>query len=32
MLVFVAAGPLLAWLAGQLIPAIGAGDFPPCCG
>ena len=28
MLVFVACWPLLAWLAGQLIPAIGAGDFP----
>jgi ATP-binding cassette subfamily B protein len=27
MLVFVACWPLLAWLAGQLIPAIGAGDF-----
>ncbi len=28
MLVFVACWPLLAWLAGRLIPAIGAGDFP----
>ncbi len=28
MLVFVACWPLLAWLAGQLIPAIGAGDLP----
>ena len=28
MLVFVACWPLLAWLAGKLIPAIGAGDFP----
>ncbi|MGB7563982.1 MAG: ABC transporter ATP-binding protein, partial [Prochlorococcaceae cyanobacterium] len=28
MLVFVVCWPLLAWLAGQLIPAIGAGDFP----
>jgi ATP-binding cassette subfamily B protein len=28
MVVFVACWPLLAWLAGQLIPAIGAGDFP----
>ncbi|MEB3201479.1 MAG: ABC transporter ATP-binding protein [Synechococcus sp.] len=28
MLIFVACWPLLAWLAGQLIPAIGAGDFP----
>ncbi|MCS5691815.1 ABC transporter ATP-binding protein/permease [Cyanobium sp. FGCU-6] len=28
MLVYVACWPLLAWLAGQLIPAIGAGDFP----
>ena len=28
MLVFVACWPLLAWLAGQLIPAIGDGDFP----
>ena len=28
MLVFVACWPLLAWLAGQLIPAIGAGDIP----
>ncbi|MCP9917598.1 ABC transporter ATP-binding protein [Cyanobium sp. ATX 6F1] len=28
MLVFVGCWPLLAWLAGQLIPAIGAGDFP----
>jgi ATP-binding cassette, subfamily B, bacterial len=28
MLVFVACWPLLAALAGQLIPAIGAGDFP----
>ena len=27
MVVFVACWPLLAWLAGQLIPAIGAGDF-----
>jgi ATP-binding cassette subfamily B protein len=27
MLVFVACWPLLAWLAGRLIPAIGAGDF-----
>ncbi|MFZ9148081.1 ABC transporter ATP-binding protein [Vulcanococcus sp.] len=27
MLVFVSCWPLLAWLAGQLIPAIGAGDF-----
>jgi ATP-binding cassette subfamily B protein len=27
MLVFVACWPLLAWLAGQLIPAIGAGEF-----
>lgn len=27
MLVYVACWPLLAWLAGQLIPAIGAGDF-----
>ena len=27
MLVFVVCWPLLAWLAGQLIPAIGAGDF-----
>lgn len=27
MLVFVGCWPLLAWLAGQLIPAIGAGDF-----
>ncbi len=27
MLMFVACWPLLAWLAGQLIPAIGAGDF-----
>ncbi|UPM50778.1 ABC transporter ATP-binding protein/permease [Synechococcus sp. A10-1-5-1] len=27
MLVFVLCWPLLAWLAGQLIPAIGAGDF-----
>ncbi|MBM5809598.1 MAG: ABC transporter ATP-binding protein, partial [Cyanobacteria bacterium M_surface_9_m1_291] len=27
MLVFVACWPLLAWLAGQLIPAIGAGDL-----
>ncbi|MEY3545161.1 MAG: hypothetical protein RLZZ247_1318 [Cyanobacteriota bacterium] len=27
MLLFVACWPLLAWLAGQLIPAIGAGDF-----
>ena len=27
MLVFVACWPPLAWLAGQLIPAIGAGDF-----
>ena len=27
MLVFVACWPLLAWLAGQLIPAIGSGDF-----
>ena len=26
-LVFVVCWPLLAWLAGQLIPAIGAGDF-----
>jgi ATP-binding cassette subfamily B protein len=26
--VFVASFPLLAWLAGQLIPAIGAGDIP----
>jgi ATP-binding cassette, subfamily B, bacterial len=28
MVIFVACWPLLAWLAGQLIPAIGAGDFP----
>jgi ATP-binding cassette subfamily B protein len=28
MLVFVACWPVLAWLAGQLIPAIGSGDFP----
>ena len=28
MLLFVACWPLLAWLAGQLIPAIGAGDLP----
>ena len=28
MVVFVACWPLLAWLAGQLIPAIGAGDLP----
>ena len=28
MLIYVACWPLLAWLAGQLIPAIGAGDFP----
>ena len=28
MLVFVACWPLLAWLAGRLIPAIGAGDLP----
>ena len=28
MLIFVACWPLLAWLAGQLIPAIGAGNFP----
>jgi ATP-binding cassette subfamily B protein len=28
MIVFVICWPLLAWLAGQLIPAIGAGDFP----
>lgn len=28
MLVFVGCWPLLAWLAGQLIPAIGSGDFP----
>jgi len=28
MLLFVACWPLLAWLAGQLIPAIGAGNFP----
>ncbi|MEB3264768.1 MAG: ABC transporter ATP-binding protein [Synechococcus sp.] len=27
-LVYVACWPLLAWLAGRLIPAIGAGDFP----
>ena len=27
MLVFVGCWPLLAWLAGQLIPSIGAGDF-----
>ena len=27
MLVFVACWPLLAWLAGQLIPAIGAGSL-----
>jgi ATP-binding cassette subfamily B protein len=27
MLVYVACWPVLAWLAGQLIPAIGAGDF-----
>lgn len=27
MLIFVGCWPLLAWLAGQLIPAIGAGDF-----
>jgi ATP-binding cassette subfamily B protein len=27
-LVFVASFPVLAWLAGQLIPAIGAGDIP----
>jgi len=28
ILIFVACWPLLAWLAGQLIPAIGAGDLP----
>jgi ATP-binding cassette subfamily B protein len=28
MLLYVACWPLLAWLAGRLIPAIGAGDFP----
>jgi len=28
MLVYVACWPVLAWLAGRLIPAIGAGDFP----
>jgi ATP-binding cassette subfamily B protein len=28
ILIFVASFPLLAWLAGQLIPAIGAGDIP----
>ena len=28
ILLFVASFPLLAWLAGQLIPAIGAGDIP----
>ena len=28
MLIYVACWPLLAWLAGQLIPAIGAGNFP----
>ena len=28
MLLYVACWPLLAWLAGQLIPAIGAGNFP----
>ena len=28
ILVFVASFPLLAWLAGQLIPAIGGGDIP----
>jgi ATP-binding cassette subfamily B protein len=28
ILVFVASFPVLAWLAGQLIPAIGAGDIP----
>jgi ATP-binding cassette subfamily B protein len=28
MLIYVACWPVLAWLAGQLIPAIGAGDFP----
>ncbi|MFM7653396.1 MAG: ABC transporter ATP-binding protein [Vulcanococcus sp.] len=28
MLVFVGCWPLLAWLASQLIPAIGAGEFP----
>ncbi|MDA1245706.1 MAG: ABC transporter ATP-binding protein [Cyanobacteria bacterium] len=28
MVIFVACWPLLAWLAGQLIPAIGAGNFP----
>ena len=28
MLTYVACWPLLAWLAGRLIPAIGAGDFP----
>lgn len=28
MVVYVACWPLLAWLAGQLIPAIGAGNFP----
>ncbi|HYP03317.1 MAG TPA: ABC transporter ATP-binding protein, partial [Cyanobium sp.] len=27
MLIYVACWPVLAWLAGQLIPAIGAGDF-----
>ena len=31
-LVFVASFPVLAWLAGQLIPAIGAGDIPRVCG
>ena len=28
MFIYVACWPLLAWLAGQLIPAIGAGNFP----
>ena len=28
MVIYVACWPLLAWLAGQLIPAIGAGNFP----
>ena len=28
MLIYVACWPLLAWLAGLLIPAIGAGNFP----
>jgi ATP-binding cassette, subfamily B, bacterial len=28
MLIYVACWPVLAWLAGQLIPAIGGGDFP----